>query len=83
MARWAVCRCGEGGAITVVGAGERSRTIGPGSRVDLDEVILPAAGTRPAQTLGDAVAADIHLFEVEEAERGQQQYDHGSDDTEI
>lgn len=50
------------GNMSITGAGDKSRTIGKGHRVDLDEVILPARSDRKAQTLSDAVAADIHLF---------------------
>lgn len=61
MPRWAICRCGEGGSISVQGAGEKSRTIGRGMRVDLDDVVIPG------QTLGDALGKYLALFEVEEA----------------
>lgn len=64
MAKWATYN-GDGG-MTITGAEERSRSLGKGSRVDLDEVIVPARAGRAAQTLGDAVAADIHLFVVDE-----------------
>ena len=62
MPRWAVCRCGEGGTVTVQGAGDRSRTFAAGSRVDLDAVIVPATG----QTMAEALEKYLHLFEEED-----------------
>lgn len=59
---------GDGGMI-ITGAEEKSRTLTKGVRVDLDEVILPASDTRPAQTLGQVVAADLHLFTLDEDTR--------------
>lgn len=55
----------ESGTVAVQGIGDQSRTFGPGSRVDLDEVVVAAGGTRKAQTMGDALGAYIHLFEVD------------------
>ena len=65
MPKWAICRCGEGGTVSVQGAGDKSRTIGKDSRVDLDEVMVPATGDRPAQTMKDALGIYINLFELE------------------
>lgn len=54
------------GTITITGAGDRSRTIGPGGQVDLDEVLIPHIADRPAQTVEHALGKYIDLFDVEE-----------------
>ena len=65
MAKWATYN-GDGN-MSISGAEDKSRTLGKGQRVDLDEVLIPAQKDRKAQTLGDAVAGDIHLFVIEDA----------------
>ena len=62
--KMAICRCGEGGTVSVQGI-ERSRMMSAGSRVDLDEVLVPATADRQAQTLKQALGHYLSLFEIE------------------
>lgn len=61
MARRARCRVGDGGSVSVQSPGY-GRVFGPGSEADLDEIVVPAAGQRPAQTLADALGKRLELF---------------------
>lgn len=72
--------CTADGGLIITGAEDKSRTLGPGSRVDLDEVLVPAVnpkGTegqpgykpgRPARTMAESIGSKyMHLFKLDEA----------------
>lgn len=61
MARFMRCICPPGGTVTVQ-APEFGVTIGHDRVVDFDQIVLPAGGAQPAQTLGAVLVMYQHLF---------------------
>jgi hypothetical protein len=61
--RRAVCKVAPGSTVNVQSR-EYGRTIRHGEEVDLDQIVVPAEGDKPAQTLGDALSKDLELFDV-------------------
>lgn len=55
------CALPEGGAVTV-GAGEQTRMFRGGDLADLDQVIAPTCGDRPALTLEEALGPHVQHF---------------------
>lgn len=51
------------GVQLMVLAGDRSRQISGGAIVDLDEIIVPARGPRPPETLADVLGPHVSAFE--------------------
>lgn len=51
------------GVQLMVLAGDHSQQISGGAIVDLDEIVVQARGTRPAETLADVLGPHVSAFE--------------------